>query len=114
MSNHREIDCPVCKGPLCELDGDVRTDVAPTPVFILLYTHKHGEDVSAYRTREGALNAAFDLAWQRVDEDKWDEEDKARFNATETPEEAIDVFNQVEREWEYSEHLEITESILGE
>lgn len=114
MSDHREIDCPVCKGPLCELDGDVRTDEAPTPVFILLYTHKHGEDVSAYRTLEGATSAAFDLACQRADEGRWHDEEKARFDAAETPEEALSVFHEIELNYNYSECLEITESVLGD
>lgn len=155
MSKHREIDCPVCKGPVCELDGSVSDDpdtdegkVAfllegmerigwpcrlvelpdeyqrlarivmelrePKPVFILLYTHKHGEDVSVYRTLEGATSAAFELACQRADEGRWHDEEKARFDAAETPEEALGIFHEIELNYNYSECLEITESVLGD
>lgn len=118
-SVHREIDCPVCNGPLCELDGD-----GPNPpneseeVFVLLYEHKHGSDVSVYRTRDGAVASAYGIACNRVEEDRWNEGDdgegRAKFEAFEDLEAAIDFFNTTELEWSYGESLEIRESQLGD
>jgi len=83
-------------------------------VYILTYTHKHGGDVSAYRTREGAFNAAYGLACARVEE--WDQEGACRlhFESLEDPEAQVDYFHEIEREMSYGEFLEITESQLGD
>lgn len=107
---HREIDCPLCEGPLCDLDGD-----GPNPpkeiVFTLTYTHKHGSDVGVYRTYKGAADAAYGLASERVEE--WDdEEQKAEFAAFGDEEVALDYFHDVEMECSYSEILEITKTEL--
>jgi hypothetical protein len=84
-------------------------------VCVLTYTHKHGVDVSAYRTREGAVAAAYGLACARVEEDRWeDNEARAKFEAFEDFEAALGYFHEVELEWNYSENLEITESRLGD
>jgi len=111
---HREIDCPVCPGGLCELDGDVRETPAPELVFILRYEHKYGADVSAYRTHVGAVGAAYELACKRVQENRWEDDgQRERFESFKDPEEALAFFHWMEREWSYSESLEITESVLG-
>jgi len=98
-----------------EYMADKPDSPVPARVFIVTYTHKHGGDVGAYRTREGAINAAHQLAFERVtQEDKWDAEDVERFQNTEDAEEAIDIFNTVEQDWSYGENLEITEAPLGD
>jgi hypothetical protein len=110
MSNHKEIDCPVCPGPVCVKDG-----AGPDMVYILTYEHKHGSDVSAYRTRQGAVSAAYGLAAGRVEEDRWEDDGaRAKFEAFEDLEAALGYFHEVELEWNYSENLEITESRLGD
>jgi hypothetical protein len=84
-------------------------------VYILTYEHKHGSDVSAYRTRQGAIRAAYGLAYSRVEEDRWEDGDaRAKFDAIDDFEEALAYFHEVELEWNYSEGLEITESQLGD
>jgi hypothetical protein len=104
--NHREIDCPSCEGPVCDLDGN-----GPEMVFTLTYTHKHGADVGVYKTREGALAAAYGLAFERSEE--WDDEEAtARFKAEEDKVEALCIFDDVEANWAYSEILEISETEL--
>ena len=102
MSKHREIDCPLCEGPVCKLDGDSpcatcegsqviydnRGDITgsstieldcpdcsgPEMVYTLTYTHKHGSDVGVYKTRKGAITAALQLATERAEE--WDDEEE--------------------------------------
>jgi hypothetical protein len=106
MSNHKEIDCPVCPGPVCVKDGN-----GPEMVFTLTYTHKHGADVGVYRSREGAESAAYGLADERAEE--WDDkEDTARFKAEENHDLAFDIFQEVEGEMAYGEILEIIETEL--
>lgn len=116
MSNHKEIDCPTCEGPVCDLDGDSPSQPQPEPVFVLVYEHKHGVDFSVHRSREGAVEAAYGLAAARIEEDRWEEcnTDKARaeFEAFEDLEAAVDFFNIQELEWNYSESLEIRESVI--
>jgi hypothetical protein len=110
MSNHKEIDCPVCPGPVCVKDG-----AGPDMVYILTYEHKHGSDVSAHRTRDGAVANAYGIACARVEEDRWEDGDaRAKFEAFDDLEEALGYFHEVELEWNYSESLEITESKLWE
>lgn len=112
-ATHREVGCPVCPGPVCVKDGN-----GPEMVYILTYEHKHGSDVGAYRTREGAVAAAYGLAAARVEEDRWEacdtSSDRAKFEAFDDLEAAVDFFNTAELEWNYSESLEITESKLGD
>jgi len=104
--SHREVDCPLCEGPVCDLDGN-----GPEQVFTLTYTHKHGSDVGVYRSREGADAAAYGLATERVEE--WEDEgQKAKFTAMDDRDEALDYFHEVEMEWAYSENLEVIETVL--
>lgn len=82
-------------------------------VYILLYEHKHGADVSAYSTHRRALEAAYEIAHQRVvEEDRWTKEDQEKFQAFECISEALDYFHKVELDWNYSENLEIHERPL--
>ena len=107
---HREIDCPLCEGPLCDLDGDGPNPPKET-VFTLTYTHKHGSDVGVYKTYKGAADAAYGLASERVEE--WDdEEQKAEFAAFGDEEVALYYFHDVEMECSYGEILEITRTEL--
>lgn len=80
-------------------------------VFVLLYEHKHGTDVSVYRTHEGAVASAYGIACSRVEEDRWNEGDdgecRAKFEAFDNLEAALDYFHEVEMESAYSEYLSI-------
>lgn len=107
MSKHREIDCPLCEGPVCDLDGN-----GPEKVWTLTYTHKHGSDVGVYKSYEGAFNAAHGLACERVEE--WDEEGSCRlhFESLEDRDAQLDYFHEIEGEMSYGEILEISETEL--
>jgi hypothetical protein len=123
---HREINCPICVGPVCDLDGDSVIVTVPATedsdercfeativdkVYTLTYTHKHGADVGVYKTREGAIDAAHGLADERAEE--WDDEEAtARFKAEKNKLDALCIFDEVEAEWAYSEILEISETEL--
>ena len=82
-------------------------------VYVVTYEHKHGLDVGVYSTEEKAIEAAWDLAHNRViEEDRWEKEQQEEFAAMEDLGEAIAFFNDVEQEWNYSEFIEILERPL--
>lgn len=85
----------------------------PAQVYIVTYSHKHGLDCCAYRTEEGALNAAHQLAAERVG-DSWDEAERAKFENIEGAAEALGYFHEVELEVSYGECIEINERPLGD
>jgi len=111
MSEHREINCPICPGPICKLDGSVAPDYGDK-VYVLTYTHKHGEDHAVHITYEGALKAAYALADERVDESWCDSENEAKFKGIEDKTAALAFFHDIENETSYGEILEIYETPL--
>jgi hypothetical protein len=59
MSKHREIDCPACPGPVCELDGD-GPNPQPETVHVVLIQGKHIsplEAASAFKTHDAAARS---------------------------------------------------------
>jgi len=69
MSKHREINCPVCPGPVCEKDG-----AGPETVWLLLYESKHlsvWECPLVYSTEEKANEAAGQCILEDIGEDRY-------------------------------------------
>jgi len=84
-----------------------------TKVFTLTYSHRHGSDVGVYKSKQGAINAAHGLASERTEE--WDDAaGKARFDAEEDYELALDIFDEIEMDRADYESLEISETELRE
>lgn len=83
-------------------------------VYICLYSHKYGTDACAYRTREGALKSAWQLANERVDEDWEDEEKTKKFKGIDDAFDALAYFHDVEADSWSGESIEIIEAPLCE
>ena len=84
-----------------------------TKVFTLTYSHRHGSDVGVYKSKQGAVDAAYGLASERTEE--WDDAaSKALFDAEEDRELALNIFDDVEMDRADYESLEISETELRE
>ena len=82
-------------------------------VYTLLYSHRHGTDVSVYNSKESATFAAYRLASERTEE--WeDAEGKARFDAEKDYEDALTIWDEVEMDRANFESLEISETELDD
>ena len=80
-------------------------------VFTLAYSHRHGSDVDVFGTQQGAIDAAYVLAVERVEE--WDDAPaEAKFKAEKDYALALNIFDEVERERGDYETLEIGEAEL--
>lgn len=83
-----EARCDTCDTalPLTDVFPTVAQPVAPPPdprrVYVLLYTHKHGVDVSVYPTEDAAWDAA--EAIKAEDPDDFDDDDPRAFLDVET------------------------------
>ena len=82
-------------------------------VWVVLYTHKHGTDGGVYSTYAKALEAGVQIAYERVEEGCWEEENREFFLGLEDNGRAIDFFNDVESSWSYSEYIELLQRPLG-
>jgi len=82
-------------------------------VFIVTHQHKHGLLFSAYKTKNKALNGAYQIARDRVC-NAWDGSERTEFFATNNPERALVVFHRVEKNTSYGEVIEIVEANLIE
>jgi hypothetical protein len=76
-------------------------------VFVIHYTHKHGDDISVFGGEKTAQEAALALMIERVSE--WDPEDRIKFDGCENFDDQLTVFHQVEKEVSYGETIEIME-----
>ena len=90
-------------------------------IFIITYHHRHGTDVSAAKSENGAREIAAALAYDRCQEDVWSEEDVARFKAIiDTPFHLVDnvgaiaLFEECEGKLYDGETIEITQTVLGD
>jgi len=78
----------------------------PIKIYVVTYTHKHGVDVSSFRTEGGALRAACNLAQERAEE--WDDEKAlAEYEQESDEQEKLKIFHDVECETSYGEVIEI-------
>jgi hypothetical protein len=69
MSKHREINCPICPGPICELDG-----ASEGTVYVLLLDGKHispMEGASVYSTEEKALEAVSQFILEDIENGRY-------------------------------------------
>ncbi len=82
-------------------------------VWVIVYTHKHGVDVSVFKTYKAAIKVAREWAAQSVEDGCWDSEDIAKFKSTKDNTVAVDFFNEVELGWSYGENIEVQESLFG-
>jgi hypothetical protein len=77
-------------------------------VYVIIYTHKHGCDVSVHGTRDGAERSAEDLISNRASE-SWDKEDLDRLDLAGSFDDRMDFFHAIEREVSYGEAIELEE-----
>lgn len=85
-------------------------------VFTITYHHRHGTDVSVFRSEAGAQRIAAQLAFDRFQEDMWSDEDRARFKALDDGDDvgALDLFQEIEDNLHDGETIEIKQTALGD
>jgi len=79
-------------------------------VHICLYTHKHGVDVSVYKTTKALEAGVLNVMDLRVDE--WDPEDVVKFRKLRSFNNKLGLFRDVEQNVSYGETLELFEREL--
>jgi len=73
-------------------------------VFIVHYTHKHGDDISAYSTVKKAEDAVNELITSRAAD--WDEEDQKKLDALgDDMDDRLALFREIEKEVSYGETI---------
>lgn len=77
------------------------------PIYVLLYEHKHGTDVSLYRTLELAQDSATVIILDRVEEELWDREDAEKLKSMINFEDMLSFFHDQELNFRYPESIEI-------
>jgi hypothetical protein len=81
-------------------------------VYVLQYTHKHGETISVYGGRKSAENAADDLITNRVSE-SWSRFDRHEIGLIEDFTARLDYFHSIEVNVSYGEIIKIHECVVG-
>lgn len=77
-------------------------------VFVVVYTHKHGCDVSVYETLQKAQDSVKDLISNRISE-SWDQSDVVELEACKSFDDQLSHFTDVESGTSYGEVIEIEE-----
>jgi len=80
-------------------------------VFVVQYTHKHGDGVNIYSTIKKAESAAANLMDDRIAE-SWDDSDRAAYDRCKTFEAKLKYFHTVERDVSYGERINVFECVV--
>jgi len=81
-------------------------------VFVVLYKHKHGEDISVYGGLKSAQESARDLMANRMAQ-TWDRHDVEHMEALADFDDQLSHFIEVEAGISYGETIEILERRVG-
>ena len=81
-------------------------------VFVVQYTHKHGDSISVYGGRESAEIAALELMKDRVGQ-SWCDEDIAKFQLAWNYNDQSELFHEIEKNVSYGETIKIHECVVG-
>lgn len=81
-------------------------------VYVVHYTHKHGDDISVYGSIRSAQASARDLISNRISE-TWDRYDIEHLEACATFDQALSKFHEIEAGMSYGERIEILEREVG-
>jgi hypothetical protein len=79
-------------------------------VFVVQYTHKHGDGVNIYSTKKKAEAAADNLIKDRAD--SWHEEQRERLDRMSTFDDRLKYFHMVERDVSYGERINVFECVV--
>jgi hypothetical protein len=81
-------------------------------VYVVHYTHKHGDDISVYETLDAAQRSVSDLISQRVSA-SWDKADIEYLEAHAKFDDQLAAFHEIESGISYGETIEILEREVG-
>lgn len=81
-------------------------------VYVVHYTHKHGDSISVYGGLATAQASARDLISNRISE-AWDRRDVEYLEAHADFKDQLAAFHEIESGISYSERIEILECVVG-